>query len=147
MRNLTGASAAIVAALLPSSALAAQTIVQLSQSIQRTVYRPLTAVIIGFALLLFFWGITRYVAQAGDEGKAAEGAKMMSYGVLVLFVMFAVWGIVRMGLAFFGFDGGADASPGSSVFGVSARNYDSGLNYGAKDYDYSNTYDYKGFQP
>ena len=147
MRKTTGALLALSAAALPATAFGAETIIQLSNAIQRTVYRPLVGVLIGIALVLFLWGIVKYVAQRGDESKAAEGAKMMSYGILILFVMFTVWGLIRLGLAFFGFEGGADASGSTSVFGVSARNYDSGLDYAVPDEDYSNSYDYRGYRP
>ncbi len=108
------------AAALPAVALAAPaSLTALSYSIQRTVYRPLTYVLISYALLLFVWGIYRYIAQSGDAKGAEEGAKTMTYGILVLLVMTCLWGFVHLGLSFFGFDGG-DA--GSSVFGVPTSN-------------------------
>jgi hypothetical protein len=134
MRPLATLSAAALAAL-PAQAAAAMSLIQLSDAIQRTVYKPLVGVIIGVALVLFVWGVFRYISQSGDEAKAAEGVKMMSYGIVVLFVMFSVWAIVRMFLAFFGI-GTATASPGStSVFGIEARDYDPGLNYAPVDRD------------
>jgi hypothetical protein len=138
------AVAALVAA--PATASAAQSVIQLSQTIQTTVYRPLIALIIGFALLLFLWGIYRYIAQSGDESNAREGVKMMSYGIIILFVMVSVWGIVHLALSFFGFESGQGGAPGSSVFGVEARDYDSGLNYAPAEQE-KVEFNRNGFQP
>lgn len=142
MARFLTATAALVAALVPgSAAAAAQSIIGLSQTIQATVYKPLTYVIISYALLLFIWGVYKYIAQSGDERGAEEGAKLMSYGVVVLFVMTALWGFVRLGLAFFGFEGGSGTSPqGRSVFGVAPSSYSGGGS--SRDYDYDYTYQY-----
>lgn len=142
---MTRSTFAVVLALLPlPAAAAAQSIIGLSQTIQNTIYKPLTYVIIGYALLLFVWGIYKYIAQSGDERGAEEGTKLMSYGILVLFVMTAMWGLVRLGLAFFGFEGGQEAKPQGSVFGLSTTgSYTSSQVYSPTDYDYSYTYDYR----
>lgn len=95
MRKLLFAAALAAA---PASAAAASSIIALSRTIQQTIYRPLTAIVISYALLLFLWGIYRYIAQSGDERGAEEGAKMMTYGVVVLFVMTSLWGIVWFSL-------------------------------------------------
>jgi fumarate reductase subunit D len=138
--------AATVAALVPAGALAATSIIDFSETVQEKVYTPLIGVIIGFALVLFLYGVVKYIAHAGDQKAADEGAKMMSYGVLVLFVMVCVWGIVKLGLAFLGFEGGEDASSSSSYFGVSTQSYQpssSGSSGTSYDYNYSATYDYR----
>ena len=129
--------AALAALLWPADA-GATTIVEFAQSVQRTVYKPLVYVIVSFALLLFLWGVFRYIAQAGDEKHAAEGSKLMTYGILVLFVLTCVWGLVHMGLAFLGVE--QTTSGSSSVFGISTKSYDSGLDYapaGSSKYDYN----------
>lgn len=133
-------------ALTPGYALAATSIIDFSETVQEKVYTPLIGVIIGFALVLFLYAVVKYIAHAGDQKAADEGAKMMSYGVLVLFVMACVWGIVKLGLAFLGFDGGQDATGSSSTFGISTQSYQpstSGSSGTSYDYDYSTTYDYR----
>lgn len=57
----------------------------------------LVELLAGAALLAFFWGIAQYIRSAGDEKKLAEGKNIMIWGVLGLFVMVSLWGI----LAFF----------------------------------------------
>ena len=50
-------------------------------------------IIVAIALLVFFWGIVKFIF-AGDEGKA-EGKSLMIWGLVGLFVMVSVWGLVR----------------------------------------------------
>lgn len=44
------------------------------------------------ALLFFFWGIAKYIWSEG-QGKE-DGRKIMIWGVVALFVMSSVWGII-----------------------------------------------------
>ena len=46
------------------------------------------------ALLFFFWGLAQYVLAAGSDEAKAQGKNMMIWGVVALFVMASVWGIV-----------------------------------------------------
>jgi hypothetical protein len=54
----------------------------------------LAVILIGVALVVFFWGIIRYVLAGADEEKRAAGRSLMIYGVIGLFVMVAIWGLV-----------------------------------------------------
>jgi uncharacterized membrane-anchored protein len=57
----------------------------------------ITPVIVGLALLGFFWGLAMYVLNfSGDDKDKKKGRDMMVYGTLVLFVMVSVWGIVQI---------------------------------------------------
>ncbi len=136
-------AAAVATAIAPAGAFGAAGVIEFSRTIQAKIYTPLIGVIVGFALVLFLWGIVRYIAHAGDQKAADEGAKLMSYGVLVLFVMVCVWGIVKLGLAFLGFEGGQGASGSSSAFGISAQGYQPSLGSSGGDYDYDHTYYYR----
>ena len=51
-------------------------------------------IVIGLALLGFFWGLMQFVFSAGNEEKKDEGKRHMIYGIIALFVMVAVWGLV-----------------------------------------------------
>jgi hypothetical protein len=44
------------------------------------------------ALLFFFWGMAKYIRKSGDEKE--EGRKIMVWGVIALFVMSSIWGLV-----------------------------------------------------
>lgn len=53
-----------------------------------------TPVAIGIALLVFFWGLAKLIFSAGDEEKRSEGKKVMGWGIIALFVVVSIWGIV-----------------------------------------------------
>ena len=57
-------------------------------------------IVVSLALLAFFWGLAKFIFAAGDEESKADGKKIMIWGVVALFVMVSVWGLV-------GFIGGA----------------------------------------
>ena len=46
-------------------------------------------------LLYFFWGVAKYIKDgAGSDQAAAEGKRIMGWGIVGLFVAFSVWGII-----------------------------------------------------
>lgn len=49
----------------------------------------------GIGLLGFFWGLVRYIFSQGSEQQKVEGKQIMVYGLIALFVMFSVWGIIN----------------------------------------------------
>lgn len=49
---------------------------------------------ITLAIVIFFWGLIKYLASAGDQKH--EGLKIMYYGVITIFVMVSLWGIIRL---------------------------------------------------
>jgi uncharacterized membrane protein YidH (DUF202 family) len=53
------------------------------------------SVLVGVALLVFLWGLVRFIMNLSSEGKAEEGKNTMTWGLIALFVMVSVWGIVR----------------------------------------------------
>ncbi len=53
-------------------------------------------VIAGLALLAFFWGLAKFIARVGGDEKAvAEGKNLMIWGLIGLFLMVSVWGLLR----------------------------------------------------
>ena len=51
---------------------------------------------VGIALITFFWGLVRYLfSAAGNEKSHEEGRNIMIWGTLALFVMVSVWGLVH----------------------------------------------------
>lgn len=51
-------------------------------------------IVMGLALLGFFWGLAKYIFSQGNEKSTMEGKKVMLYGLVALFVMVSVWGII-----------------------------------------------------
>ena len=59
------------------------------------VVNGLIPIAIAAAVLFFFWGLARYILSANDEAKKKDGMNIMFWGLIALFVMMSVWGIVR----------------------------------------------------
>lgn len=51
-------------------------------------------VVVGLALLAFFWGLMKFIFAQSDETAKADGKKIMVMGLIALFVMVSVWGLV-----------------------------------------------------
>lgn len=61
-------------------------------------YDIITALIIvatSIALLVFIWGLVKYIAQAGDAKAHEGGRSLMVNGAIALFVLFSIFGIIR----------------------------------------------------
>jgi hypothetical protein len=55
----------------------------------------LVPTLIGLALALFLWGVLRYLFSKDGPGKK-EARDFMMWGIVALFVMVSVWGLVRI---------------------------------------------------
>lgn len=51
-------------------------------------------VLFALAIVFFFWSLVRYVTQAGEGGGEVRG--QILWGLLALFVIFTVWGLVNI---------------------------------------------------
>ncbi len=47
------------------------------------------------ALLYFFWGLAKFILASGDEEERGKGKHIMIWGIVALFVIVSVWGLVR----------------------------------------------------
>ncbi len=56
----------------------------------------LTRIVISLAIVVFFWGLVVYLMNVGDSEKRKEGIHIMIWGVVAIFVMVSVWGIVEL---------------------------------------------------
>jgi len=55
-----------------------------------------TPVVVGLGVLFFLYGLAMYILGAADEEKKKEGRNIMIMGVIALFVMISVWGLVNL---------------------------------------------------
>lgn len=55
-----------------------------------------TPIVVALALLYFFWGLATYILNAKDTEKQKEGRSIMIWGILALFIMVSVWGIINV---------------------------------------------------
>ena len=69
----------------------------------KSIITSIIPVIIGVAVLIFIWGVVKFVSSAGDEEKRAEGRNFMIWGLVGIAVITAVWGLVQILITAFGF--------------------------------------------
>ena len=84
-------------ALAPALAFAQQqfsNISSLVSSIGRVVGLAIP-IVVAIALLAFFWGLVKFIFAQGNEESKADAKRIMLWGIIALFVMIAVWGLVR----------------------------------------------------
>lgn len=89
-------SLAFVCVAIPVSAHAVETFgrsVDLIRGI-KTIIGLLIPVAFALALLFFFWGMAKFVLKAGEESGREEGKEIMKWGIIALFVIASIWGIV-----------------------------------------------------
>ena len=65
----------------------------------------LIPVLIAAALVVFFWGLVKYIRASGEGHK--EGQATMIAGLVSLFIMVSVWGIVALAQNALGVSGNA----------------------------------------
>jgi hypothetical protein len=78
------------------------------------IVNALIPVAFALAILFFFWGLAMYVLAAGDEEKKGKGRSIMIWGVIAIFVLVAIWGIVALIADVFGIDP-AETQPAPNV--------------------------------
>jgi len=55
----------------------------------------LTPVLFSFALLVFIWGVAEFILNAGNASVRESAKARMIWGVIGLFVLFSLLGIIR----------------------------------------------------
>lgn len=56
----------------------------------------LVVIVVGLAVVLFFWGLVKFLSKAGDEEARAKGKQLMIWGIIAIFIMLSFWGIIIM---------------------------------------------------
>jgi fumarate reductase subunit D len=74
-------------------------------------------------LLAFFYGLAKFVLNAGNEEKKAEGKQMMIYGVAAVFVAAAIWGIVYFIGGIFGINPGVTVTNPANLINTSGGTF------------------------
>lgn len=46
------------------------------------------------AFLMFVWGIARFIKSAGNEKEIKDSKNMLIWGIIGLFVLMTIWGII-----------------------------------------------------
>jgi hypothetical protein len=58
------------------------------------------------ATVIFMWGIIKYVLSAPESTERSDGKKFISWGLISLFILVSVWGIIAVLGNTFGLTGG-----------------------------------------
>lgn len=67
-----------------------------------------TPIVVALALVYFFWGLATFILNSGEEGKRKEAISIMIYGIIALFVMVSIWGIINVLQTTFNVQQGSD---------------------------------------
>ncbi|HDQ16760.1 MAG TPA: hypothetical protein ENN31_01395 [Candidatus Vogelbacteria bacterium] len=62
----------------------------------------LIPIMLALAVVVFFWGLAMYLLKAGDEEGQKGARNLMIYGVIAIFVMVSLWGLVGILASTFG---------------------------------------------
>ena len=57
--------------------------------------RIILGVLMGLALVFFFWGVAQFILHAGEATTREDGKKKMLWGIIALFIMLSILGILR----------------------------------------------------
>ncbi len=61
-----------------------------------TLVAQLVPLAIAIGLLFFIWGIVQFIVSSGDEEARDAGKRRMVWGIIALFVIVSVWGLVGL---------------------------------------------------
>jgi hypothetical protein len=59
-------------------------------------FQTIVPVLIMVAVALFIWGLVLFIFSSGDEKKLDEGKQRMMWGVIALFFIVTIWGLVAL---------------------------------------------------
>jgi hypothetical protein len=88
----SASSAAVTVAILTPMLAHAQTIQAILTKVS-DIMGLLIPMALSAALIAFFWGLTQWMMKGAN---AEEGKNLMVMGILALFVMVSIWGIVAL---------------------------------------------------
>ncbi len=58
------------------------------------IFDAVYVLVFALALLYFFWGMGQFILKSGDSKLREEGKQRMIWGIIALFVIFSIFGII-----------------------------------------------------
>jgi hypothetical protein len=55
---------------------------------------PVISIIVGLGVVYFFWGMGQFILRAGEDKAREEGRQKMIWGIVAIFVMVSISGII-----------------------------------------------------
>ena len=56
----------------------------------------LLPVLVAFAVAVFSWGVLKYIRASDNPEQRTEGRELMIYGIVAIFIMVSLWGLVNI---------------------------------------------------
>lgn len=75
---------------VPASALA------LMGKIYNMILNPIIGLFFGLAFAYFIWGVVKYALHGEEEKSRSEGRMAIMWGIVGMFIMFSVFGILNL---------------------------------------------------
>jgi hypothetical protein len=101
---------ALAALIVPSAASAQVVLFDIFQAFT-TAFGNLIVVAVAIALAVFIWGVVTFMMKSDDEQAIIAGKKRMFWGLIALFVVVTIWGIVILLMSIFGVEDRPDCDP------------------------------------
>lgn len=60
------------------------------------ILNSVVALIVALAVVTFIWGVLKYITAGESEEKIREGRNYIIFGIIGIFVMVSVWGLVAL---------------------------------------------------
>ncbi|HDQ16762.1 MAG TPA: hypothetical protein ENN31_01405 [Candidatus Vogelbacteria bacterium] len=93
---------------LPSMTLAQEGTIQNAVEVFGGIIALLIPIMIALGIVIFFYGLAMYLLKAGEEEGQRGARNLMIYGVVAVFVMVSIWGLVAMIRESFGVESDTD---------------------------------------
>jgi Na+/H+ antiporter NhaC len=85
-----------ISLFIPSISFAALTTLKTLLTDFKGLMNAVISAIFALSIAFFFWGTAQFILNdAGNDKTREDGKKKMVWGIIALFVMFSIWGILR----------------------------------------------------
>lgn len=74
----------------------------LLNKIIEVILQPIVVLMFVVALVVFFWGIVQFISKSNTDDGREKGKRNIVWGVVGMFIMFSVYGIIHFILQTFG---------------------------------------------
>lgn len=81
---------------VPIAYAAVTSVNQTINNITSNIIQPIIGFLFALALVMFIWGIVQFIANAENEEKLNEGKEHMLWGIMGMFIMVSVFGIMNL---------------------------------------------------
>jgi hypothetical protein len=85
----------LTAVLFPAISFAALDGVKGLLSAIREILGLIVPIVVGLAVIYFFWGLAQFILHSNDSKVRDEGRSRMIWGIVALFVIFSIFGIIN----------------------------------------------------